>query len=81
MQFLTEHEWPGNVRQLENVCRWITVMAPAQVVSLRDMPEELNLQEVEDQPISTDWTRSLGAVVDVVTSRKRLASSGGVEIR
>ncbi len=64
MKFLAEHAWPGNVRQLENVCRWITVMAPARSVTVRDMPDELNVREVDELPVSTDWTRSLGAVVE-----------------
>jgi two-component system nitrogen regulation response regulator GlnG len=34
-------QWPGNVRQLENVCHWITVMAPSQTVSELDLPAEL----------------------------------------
>ncbi|MFM7506543.1 MAG: nitrogen regulation protein NR(I) [Rubrivivax sp.] len=32
---------PGNVRQLENLCHWLTVMAPAQVVELKDLPPEI----------------------------------------
>lgn len=38
---LVAFSFPGNVRQLENVCRWITVMAPAQVVDERDLPPEV----------------------------------------
>lgn len=38
---LSRFEWPGNVRQLENVCRWLTVMAPGQDVHLADLPPEL----------------------------------------
>jgi two-component system nitrogen regulation response regulator GlnG len=34
-------DFPGNVRQLENVCHWLTVMAPAQVVEPKDLPPEL----------------------------------------
>jgi len=34
-------DFPGNVRQLENVCHWLTVMAPAQVVEAKDLPPEL----------------------------------------
>jgi two-component system nitrogen regulation response regulator GlnG len=34
-------EFPGNVRQLENLCHWLTVMAPAQVVELKDLPPEI----------------------------------------
>ncbi|MEB2317633.1 MAG: nitrogen regulation protein NR(I) [Pseudomonadota bacterium] len=33
--------WPGNVRQLENVCNWLTVMAPSQTVDAKDLPPEL----------------------------------------
>jgi len=33
--------YPGNVRQLENICHWLTVMAPAQVVEVKDLPPEL----------------------------------------
>ena len=42
MQKLCEYEWPGNVRQLENVCRWLTVMAPGQDVHMADLPPELS---------------------------------------
>ncbi len=38
---LQTFEFPGNVRQLENICHWLTVMAPAQVVEPKDMPPEL----------------------------------------
>ncbi len=38
---LMRFEFPGNVRQLENVCHWLTVMAPAQVISVGDLPPEL----------------------------------------
>ena len=34
-------EFPGNVRQLENICHWLTVMAPAQVIEGKDLPPEL----------------------------------------
>ncbi len=38
---MTTFAWPGNVRQLENICRWITVMAPAVNVGLEDLPKEV----------------------------------------
>ena len=38
---LQAHQWPGNVRQLENFCRWITVMAPGHQVHVEDLPEDL----------------------------------------
>jgi two-component system, NtrC family, nitrogen regulation response regulator GlnG len=41
MQFLSGLDLPGNVRQLENLCNWITVMAPGQTVEVKDLPPEL----------------------------------------
>ncbi|MFW9616741.1 nitrogen regulation protein NR(I) [Aquabacterium sp.] len=38
---LTLFDFPGNVRQLENICHWLTVMAPAQVIESKDLPPEL----------------------------------------
>jgi two-component system, NtrC family, nitrogen regulation response regulator GlnG len=43
--YLQNLAWPGNVRQLENVCRWITVMAPAQEIHLQDLPADLHKTE------------------------------------
>jgi two-component system nitrogen regulation response regulator GlnG len=37
---LMQFDFPGNVRQLENICHWLTVMAPAQVVEAKDLPPE-----------------------------------------
>jgi len=38
---LAEYEWPGNVRQLENTCRLLTVMAPGREINIDDIPNEL----------------------------------------
>lgn len=38
MDFLTSYEWPGNVREIENFCRSVTVMTPAKTVVLEDLP-------------------------------------------
>ncbi len=48
MQFLSTLDFPGNVRQLENLCNWITVMAPGQTVEVKDLPQEL----IDTQPQS-----------------------------
>jgi len=37
---LAARDWRGNVRQLENVCHWLTVMAPGQIVDAKDLPAE-----------------------------------------
>jgi two-component system nitrogen regulation response regulator GlnG len=41
IEYLSTLPWPGNVRQLENTCRWLTVMAPGQTVRVEDLPQEL----------------------------------------
>ena len=41
--------WPGNVRQLENACRWLTVMSPSKEVKLEDLPDELKLENAEEE--------------------------------
>ena len=41
LSFISSLDFPGNVRQLENLCNWITVMAPGQVVEVADLPSEL----------------------------------------
>src|SRR6186713_2026618 len=38
---LASFDYPGNVRQLENICHWLTVMAPAQLVDAKDLPPEV----------------------------------------
>ncbi len=40
--FLSKLDWPGNVRQMENICRWLTVMAVGEVVHPDDLPPELS---------------------------------------
>ncbi len=41
MKLFVTLPFPGNVRQLENLCHWLTVMAPAQVVEVKDLPPEM----------------------------------------
>ncbi|MCL4800153.1 MAG: nitrogen regulation protein NR(I) [Burkholderiales bacterium] len=62
MSFLAAHDWPGNVRQLENVCHWLTVMAPAQTIEIADLPPELRADT--GGPAAADWTAVLQREVD-----------------
>lgn len=56
--FLTGLDWPGNVRQLENVCRWVTVMASGKDIHLDDLPEALGRAEAGAGP-DQDWEAGL----------------------
>ena len=55
-RYLSQLPWPGNVRQLENTSRWLTVMSPGQVVQMDDLPMELTSDAgVESIRGGTDW--------------------------
>ncbi len=60
LQVLTQLPWPGNVRQLENTCRWLTVMAAGREVLLSDLPTEL-LQHRGEVPegVAESWHEQL----------------------
>ena len=78
LSFMTNLPWPGNVRQLENTCRWLTVMAAGREVLVSDLPPELNQQQTAVQtPVSdmafetvdsptlvNDWQSILGCWAD-----------------
>ena len=57
-EFLNSLDWPGNVRQLENFCRWITVMAPGKEIHLDDLPPELKNAN-QSAEAAEDWESTL----------------------
>jgi two-component system nitrogen regulation response regulator GlnG len=57
VEHLQRLDFPGNVRQLENVCHWLTVMAPGQVVELGDLPAEL--RDPATSAAASDWAAAL----------------------
>jgi two-component system nitrogen regulation response regulator GlnG len=62
LKFLSALVFPGNVRQLENLCHWLTVMAPGQVIEIADLPPELRAQAPRET--EADWKVALGAEAD-----------------
>jgi two-component system, NtrC family, nitrogen regulation response regulator GlnG len=71
-QFLSNLPWPGNVRQLENTCRWLTVMSPAETIHLEDMPTDLtenSESEEHDQEVVSNWQSALKKWLDNQLSR------------
>src|SRR4029077_1998767 len=62
LQFLAAFPFPGNVRQLENICHWVTVMAPGQRVDIADLPSELreaSAGAADTGTGETDWRSTL----------------------
>ena len=57
-EYLSAMPWPGNVRQLENTCRWLTVMASGREIHVTDLPPEL-LDEDNATPLGSTWQDAL----------------------
>ena len=62
--YLSTLEWAGNVRQLENTCRWLTVMASGREVHLHDLPPEFFNNPAEKHHIESNWELLLKTVID-----------------
>jgi len=62
---LQSFDFPGNVRQLENICHWLTVMAPGQTVDEADLPADMREAVANAASVvSTDWVSALNAEAD-----------------
>ena len=68
LKYLSGLDFQGNVRQLENICHWLTVMAPGQVVDVADLPSEL--RESGPQALGDDWESALALEVDRLLTRE-----------
>jgi two-component system nitrogen regulation response regulator GlnG len=67
---LMAQEIPGNVRQLENLCHWITVMTPSQQVEVADLPPEWREMPAAKAPgAGTDWRSALAQEVSAALQR------------
>ncbi len=49
MKLLNTYDWPGNIRQLENICRYMTVMAPSSTITVDDIPDEVKSTHTIDE--------------------------------
>jgi two-component system nitrogen regulation response regulator GlnG len=67
IKYLTSLDFQGNVRQLENLCHWLTVMAPGQQVEINDLPSEL--RDAPAAALATDWEGALEVEVDRLLAR------------
>ena len=82
---LEAFRFPGNVRQLENLCRWLLVMAPAVEVRVEDLPEEFR-EASENAPARTAGSSSEGAsgdwtaLLEELVSAKLAAGESGIWI-
>lgn len=68
LKYLSAVNWSGNVRQLENVCHWLTVMAPGQNIDIADLPPEIK-DDSNKPPTGTSWQDALASDVSNALNR------------
>jgi two-component system nitrogen regulation response regulator GlnG len=69
LQHLSAQEFPGNVRQLENLCHWLTVMTPSQVVEVADLPPEWRGESPAGAVDGSDWKVNLAQQATLALQR------------
>ncbi len=70
LEYLEKYDWPGNVRQLENICYWLTLMSPTQNIKVEDLPSEVKDYEAEEVEASSDWEQGLAAWLKGLSENK-----------
>ncbi|HYA66616.1 MAG TPA: nitrogen regulation protein NR(I) [Burkholderiaceae bacterium] len=73
LQFIAQLPFPGNVRQLENLCHWLTVLAPAQWVRVEDLPPELR-QERGQAAVASAAETALEPAAAIVSAGARTST-------
>ena len=68
LKFLQTSPWPGNVRQIENLCHWLTVMAPGQQIEIADLPAEM--RDLPAEVGNADWQVQLAATANELLARE-----------
>ena len=59
LKYLINFSWPGNIRQLENTCRYLTVMCASATITMEDLPEDILKKNISTGEIDTDWKSNL----------------------
>ncbi|MBT8446697.1 MAG: nitrogen regulation protein NR(I) [Gammaproteobacteria bacterium] len=72
MRQMMQYHWPGNIRQLENACRRLTIMAPSNEIQLADLPDDLKSGDVEAGVSGGDWESALRRWADDKLVRKEM---------
>ena len=56
IEFFEQYSWPGNIRQLENICRYLTVMSSSNIITLDDLPDDFTDEEkTKENSDSSSW--------------------------
>ena len=68
MECLTAFSWPGNIREIENFCRSVTIMSPSKILTPRDLPPEIEQcrYSAQNQGANAEWERSLRLAIELL---------------
>jgi len=75
LKYFTAQDFPGNVRQVENICHWLTVMAPSVSIEVKDLPQEMR---TEAAPAAQDWVAALEREVEALLNRGETSVMDGL---
>ena len=80
MECLCAYTWPGNVREIENFCRSITVMSPSRIIMSRNLPPEIEAcrYSVRNLDLAPDWEQSLRFAIEQMLESDELAQNGKI---
>ncbi len=83
LQYLVDFNWPGNIRQLENICRYLTVMSASSVITIDDLPDDIfqSKQEINIPNTNDNWKSDLQQHIrKEIISDKDILKKVGVEV-
>jgi len=79
LRMLSSFAFPGNVRQLENICHWLTVMAPSARIDVGDLPVELRSAQEEGTQAESNWQQVLDRALAQALARGERAVGARLE--
>ncbi len=59
LKYLVNFSWPGNIRQLENTCRYLTVMCASSTITMEDLPEDILKKNISTSEVDVGWKSNL----------------------
>ena len=69
LRFLLAQDFPGNVRQLENLCHWLAVMTPSQKIEVADLPQEWRGASIQSSAPAENWCAALALQAELALQR------------
>ena len=80
MDCLCAYQWPGNIREIENFCRSVTVMSPSRIITSRDLPANIEdyVLRHDNPDMEPDWEQTLRMSIEQMLEIDELVEQGAV---